>query len=222
MKYNRQKRGFYSIPLTAALLVPLSLSACSSNASPPPEASPTPAVSATPAPTSAPAPTASPSETAPAPSTTPDGTGNTESKASSELKSILALARKGEVKGSEFAAHIDLFDEVERKWGKPDKQESAGKGMYATYSKEKITFGFNKGMKIFDVRSYAASLNQYNVTAVKQALGEPADTTVNGEDTIYTYPAGDFQLKVVIPKSTGLVDHISVYSPQDAKNNMAG
>ncbi|MVP00266.1 YjgB family protein [Paenibacillus lutrae] len=220
MKHNQQKRGFYSIPLTAALLIPLSLSACSSNASPQPEASPTPAASATTAPTAAPTP--SPSETAPAPSTAPGGTGNTDSKASAELKSILALARKGEVKGSEFAASTDLFDEVEQKWGKPDKQESAGKGMYATYSKQKITFGFNKGMKIFDVRSYAASLNQYNATTVKQALGEPADTTVNGEDTIYTYPAGDFQLKVVIPESTGLVDHISVYSPQDAKNNMAG
>lgn len=46
---------------------------------------------------------------------------------------------------------------------------------------------------------------------------------VNGNDKIYIYKVNDqFELKFVIPSSTGKVDHISVFSPEDSINNMAG
>ncbi|WP_390621929.1 DUF4309 domain-containing protein [Paenibacillus thiaminolyticus] len=42
--------------------------------------------------------------------------------------------------------------------GEPDKDEFAGQGMYATYEKRHIVFGYNKGMQLFDVRSAACPL----------------------------------------------------------------
>lgn len=139
------------------------------------------------------------------------------------LHEVLELAKQGKAPGIEFAAHTDLIEDVEKAWGEPDKKESAGSGIYSTYSKRHSVIGFNKGSKIFDVRSSASNLQELKLSDIESALGKSADVRKNGDDTIYVYPAGkDFELKFIIPAATGLVSHISVFSPQDSKNNMAG
>ena len=162
--------------------------------------------------------TAAPDKPSPSP-TQEQGTSVT----SRQLKELLALAKKGKVPGISFAAHTDLIDDVEKAWGKADKTEAAGKGLYATYSKKNAVIGFNKGSQIYDVRSSDPKLQTLTLKQIEQTLGKPSDTTKNGDDAIYSYKANDqFQLKFIIPQSSGKVDHISVYSPKDSVNNMAG
>lgn len=170
-------------------------------------------------------PSATPAETAPPATTTPVETDKDTASQNNEeqLKELLELAQKGKVPGVEYAAHTGLIDEVETDWGKPDQQESAGKGIYATYTDEHVVFGFNKGSVIFDVRSSDSALQKLTLKQIEETLGKPDDTKVNGEDKIYIYQVNEqYQLKFIIPDSTGKVGHISVYSEQDTFNNMAG
>ncbi|WP_338044180.1 YjgB family protein [Paenibacillus oryzisoli] len=133
------------------------------------------------------------------------------------------LAKSGKVNGIPFAANTGLTDNVEKTWGKADKTESAGSGLYATYSKKNAVIGFNKGSQIIDIRSNDPKLHTLTLSQIEQALGKPTDTKVNGDDTIYIYKASqEFQLKFIIPKSTGKVDHISVFDTIHSINNMAG
>ncbi|MCL6459535.1 MAG: YjgB family protein [Gorillibacterium sp.] len=147
-----------------------------------------------------------------------------DSATSKQIKELLELAKQGKVPGIEYAAHIGLIEDVEKDWGKADKADSAGSsGIYWTYAKKNAVIGFNKGSLIFDVRSNDPSLQKLTLQQIKTTLGNPTDTKVNGDDTIYIYKVNDqYELKFIIPKSTGKVDHISVFSPQDAINNMAG
>jgi hypothetical protein len=221
------KPQFKIIASSVMIASTLMLTACSSatpesTVTPTATATPiaTPIASLSPSPTSAPtsSPTIAPKPIAvtPVPTTTADAINK-------QIKALFELAKKGQVPNVKFAAHIGLIDEVEKAWGKADKTEGAGKGIYATFSKKNVVIGFNKGMKIFDVRSSASDLQKLTLKEIKQALGKPNSTTVNGDDTIYIYKANDqYQLKFIIPKSTAKVDHISVYSPQDTINNMAG
>ncbi|ETT62019.1 hypothetical protein BSK66_20665 [Paenibacillus odorifer] len=169
-----------------------------------------------------------PAETTPAATSSPtetdkDSTGSNSQNSDKQLKELLELAKKGKVPGVKYAAHTGLIDEVEADWGKPDQQESAGKGIYATYTDKHVVFGFNKGSLIFDVRSSDSALQKLTLKQIEATLGKPDATKVNGDDKIYTYQANDqYQLKFIIPSSTGTVDHISVFSEQDSFNNMAG
>ncbi|MGG1635487.1 YjgB family protein [Paenibacillus sp. FSL K6-3182] len=161
------------------------------------------------------------------PNEQPGGNGAEEPSSGSEagetISSVYALAKEGKVPGSDYAAHIALYDDIEKKWGKPDTNESAGKGMYAAYKDKGITFGYNKGMLVYDVRSYSKKLQGITLKDIEIALGSADEKTVNGTDDIYTYEVNkQYQLKFILAEATGKVDHISVYSPQDAKNNMAG
>ncbi|RTE10703.1 YjgB family protein [Paenibacillus whitsoniae] len=214
-----------------ALLAGLLISAgCSSTAKP--EASATaPAVSTAPSATpSAPAsvaPSTTPSPSAPAATSAPSGTPAASTPAASvsaaSMKAMLELAKSGKVEGIAFTAQKNLTEDVEKAWGKADTTESAGSGIYATYSKKHAAIGYNKGSQIIDIRSYDPKLKTITLSQIEQALGKPADTKVNGGDTIYIYKASDeFQLKFVIPQSTGKVDHISVFDTIHSVNNMAG
>ncbi|WP_308635707.1 YjgB family protein [Paenibacillus silvisoli] len=146
-----------------------------------------------------------------------------ESQTTQEIKALLTLAKEGKVKGIPFAAHTGLIDDVEKEWGKSDKTDFAGKGNYATYAKKHAVIGFNKGSVIFDVRSEAAELQTLTLKEIEAALGKADKVTTNGNDNIYSYEANKtFELRFVIPSDTGKVHHISVYSPDDTRNNMAG
>lgn len=198
-----------------------------------PEGSPAPAAGTEPAEAGGAAATAAPdaggSAAAASPAAAEPGTaaGNsaaaTPQKLSKQLKELLQLAKQGKVPGVEYAAHSGLIDDVEAAWGEPDTKESAGKGIYSTYAGKHVVFGFNKGSQIFDVRSSAADLQKLTLKQIEEVLGKPDATSVNGSDDIYIYQAGkQYQLKFIIPDSTGTVDHISVFSEQDSINNMAG
>lgn len=140
-----------------------------------------------------------------------------------QVKALMKLAKEGKAPGIPYVAHDSLIDDVQKDWGKADSTDSAGKGIYAVYGKHHAAFGYNKGSQIFDIRSSDAKLQKLTLLQIEQTLGKPSSTTKNGDDTIYVYEAGkEFQLKFVIPKSTGKVDHISVFSKTGSFNNMAG
>jgi len=173
-------------------------------------------------------PTATPEQSAPVATTAPnvnhsDTDNVASSKSDKQLKELFELAKEGQVPGVKYAAHTGLIDVVEKDWGKPNQEETAGKGIYATYTDKHAVFGFNKGSQIFDVRSSEPSLQKLTLKEIETTLGKPHDTKANGEDQIYTYQVNkQFKLRFVIPHSTGTVHHISVFSEQDSINNMAG
>lgn len=179
--------------------------------------------SAAPAPAATLQPEASASPAAASPSTAGGSTADAVKDTARQLNELLQLAKQGKVPGVEYAAHSGMIDEVEAAWGEPDTKESAGKGIYSTYNDKHVVFGSNKGSQIFDVRSSAADLQQLTLKEIEQTLGKPDNKTVNGSDKIYIYQAGgQYQLKFIIPDSSGTVDHISVFCEQDSINNMAG
>ncbi|EJR55049.1 hypothetical protein IIM_01989 [Bacillus cereus VD107] len=139
------------------------------------------------------------------------------------IKNLFEQAKEGKVPNVPYAAHTGDIEEIEKAWGKADKTETAGNGMYATFTNKNVAFGFNKGSQVFDVRSYHSELKSITLQEIEKAIGKPASIKVNGNDKIYVYKVNNqFELKFVIPKSTGKVDHISVFSPEDSINKMAG
>ncbi|PFV78022.1 hypothetical protein COL05_18850 [Bacillus sp. AFS059628] len=144
-------------------------------------------------------------------------------KSINHVKELFELAKEGKVPNVPFAAHTGDIEEIEKAWGKADKTEQAGNGMYATFTNKNVSFGFNKGSQVFDVRSYHAELKSITLQDIEKALGKPAAVKINGEDKIYVYKVNNqFELKFIIPKSIGKVNHISVFSPEDSINKMAG
>ncbi|HGH7183041.1 DUF4309 domain-containing protein [Bacillus cereus] len=144
-------------------------------------------------------------------------------KSINHVKELFEQAKEGKVPNIPYAAHTGDIEEIEKAWGKADKTEQAGNGMYATFTNKNVVFGFNKGSQVFDVRSYHAELKLITLQEIEKALGKPASVKVNGNDKIYVYKVNDqFELKFVIPNSTGKVNHISVFSPEDSINKMAG
>ncbi|MED2150646.1 DUF4309 domain-containing protein, partial [Bacillus thuringiensis] len=70
---------------------------------------------------------------------------------------------------------------------------------------------------------YHAELKSITLQEIEKVLGKPSSVKGNGGDKIYVYKVNNqYELKFVIPKSTGNVDHISVFSPEDSINKMAG
>ncbi|MED1510983.1 YjgB family protein [Bacillus proteolyticus] len=144
-------------------------------------------------------------------------------KSINHIKDLFEQAKVGKVPNVPYAAHTGDIEEIEQAWGKADKTDQAGNGMYATFTSKNVAFGFNKGSQVFDVRSYHSELKSITLQEIETALGKPASVKVNGNDKIYNYKVNNqFELKFVIPKSTGKVDHISVFSPEDSINKMAG
>lgn len=193
-----------------------------------PIASNTPSSVVEPSPTASAAPSTTPT-TSSMPAATPSGNVNVKpvsSEATSvtkQIKDMLELAKSGKVAGIEFAAETKFFEDVEKAWGNADHKEAVGSSIYATYNKKNAVIGFNKGDQIIDIRSSDPKLQTLTLNQIEQALGKPVDTKANGDDMIYIYKASDmFQLKFIIPKSSGKVDHISVFDTKHSVNNMAG
>jgi len=169
--------------------------------------------------TTTPGATATEQPTKPSAQPQQDGSAATADK----LIEIRKLAREGRVPGLSYTVHTSLIEDIEKDWGEADRTDSAGKGIYATYESHHAAFGYNKGSVVFDVRSYADDLKDLSLRDIEQTLGKADSVTENGDDDIYVYQVNEqYELKFVIPASKERVDHISVFSPKDAHNNMAG
>lgn len=147
------------------------------------------------------------------------------------LLNMMQSATAGQViNNSSFSAKTTNIGTVEQSWGKPDQTDwvASADGIYATYSKHDITFGFNKGGQIFEVRSFArSSFSGLTLTKAEQVLGSPAyNATVFGQKII-GYTAGpEFKLELVFPQPTGsnpnpTLDHYNVLYPRGTVNMMA-
>lgn len=144
------------------------------------------------------------------------------------LLNIMQLAKQGKVINCEFAAKTNLGD-VENKWGNPDKSVwiPAAKGTYVTYSKENIVFGYNKGVQIFDVRTFDAKVKGISLYKTKKVLGTPAyDVKASGQEIIGYVANNEFKLLLVFPEPTSknpdpLLDHYSILYPQGTIDMMA-
>lgn len=223
MKIRNRKNGARRMAAALALAAFVVLAGCTNEPNNAPEPSETPVETVSPEPTLTPSETPSAQPPASDDADAGEGAGQDDGVEAVNVGTLVELAKEGKVPGCDYAAHTALYDEIEQKWGKADKNDTAGKGVYAVYNDRHMTFGYNKGMIVFDVRSNAPELQKLTLNDIEKAIGKADATTTSGGDKIYTYQVNDqFQLKFAIPESTGLVDHISVYSPEDTKNNMAG
>ncbi|MHB8158514.1 MAG: YjgB family protein [Desulfocucumaceae bacterium] len=159
-----------------------------------------------------------------------DGTGAVADEQKKNLISrVMDLARQGRVLNSEFALETTVIDEVEKKWGEPDKKDYVpeAKGTFVTYSGRGVVFGFNKGSQIFDIRSYDKDLKKITLAGVREVLGPPANSNKYNNQDILGYAAGDkFKIRFVFPQATAekpnpALDHVSVFYPQGSANLMA-
>jgi bla regulator protein BlaR1 len=143
------------------------------------------------------------------------------------LKQIYALARKGKITNSEFISKTSIYEDITAKLGKPDKIDAAGAGRYATYTKQAVAFGLNKGDQVFDVRSYSPDLKKIKYSYVTKILGTPGTINhYNKQDIIIYNISSEYELMLIFPtpnkaNADPVLDHTSVYSPQAARNLMA-
>jgi len=145
------------------------------------------------------------------------------------ITNIFNLAKQGKVINSDFPAKTTVIDTVYEKLGNADKVDyvAKAKGNYATFTKYKLVFGFNKGSQIFEVRTFDSKISKISLSMVKNTLGSPAyDVKVNGQKII-GYKAGqEYKLLIVFNNSSKsnsdpLIDHYSVLYPKGTVNSMA-
>lgn len=145
------------------------------------------------------------------------------------LTGMMDLAWQGKIINCEFPVKDTVMEDVEKKWGKADQTNwvAAAKGTYADYSGKKVTFGFNEGSQIFEVRSFDSQLKDISMDKTKAVFGAPAhDVKSNGQEII-GYTAGDeYKILLVfnLPEDTtkpSLMDHYSVFYPRGTVNMMA-
>lgn len=154
---------------------------------------------------------------------------NVNNSAATTLLNIMQLARQGKVINSEFSVKTSNFGDVETKWGKADQTAwvSAAKGTYSTYAKQNLVFGWNKGLQIFEVRSFDSRLKGISLSQVKEVLGTPAWSSKTNNQEIVGYTAGaEFKLEIVFAKPSGdnlnpVIDHYNVLYPAGTVNSMA-
>lgn len=159
----------------------------------------------------------------------PSSSAETKDSSKALLLDMRQLAEKGKVLNSNFSVKTTVIEDVEKKWGKPDKTDwvPAAKGNYATYSSHDMAFGFNKGSQIFEVRSFDQQLEKVTLSKVKDTFGAPAYSTTVGGEEIIGYTAGqEFKILLVFPQVTGTnsdptLDHYSVLYPRGTVNSMA-
>jgi hypothetical protein len=152
---------------------------------------------------------------------------NTDS-ATAMLLNMMQLAKKGKVINCEFPVKTSNFGDIENKWGKADKTEwiQSAKGTYSTYLKKNVAFGWNKGMQIFEVRSFDNRLKTISLSKVKEIFGTPAYDSKTNNQEIIGYKAGsEFKIEIVFYKTKGnnnpIIDHYNVLYPAGTVNSMA-
>lgn len=145
------------------------------------------------------------------------------------LLNMRQLAEQGKVINSDFAVKTTVFEDIKKRFGEPEKTDwvPAAKGTYVTYSDQALVFGFNKGMQIFEVRSFDQQLQKISLAKTKEVYGAPAyDVKAKGEEII-GYSAGqEFKIELVFSEPTNNtlnphLDHYLILYPQGTVNSMA-
>lgn len=149
-----------------------------------------------------------------------------------QINNIVALAKKGMVKGANFVAGKTTIDDIYATWGKPSRHwQPNDPYAYDTYSlvgSGTYAFGIGQGDVVYDLRYFGSmsdksqAFNQINFSEIKKSLGKPSSVKTNSGDDILIYNLGDYELKFVGPHKTQRLDHISVYTQRGAKSTMAG
>ncbi|MDI3310201.1 MAG: YjgB family protein [Thermoanaerobacterium sp.] len=143
------------------------------------------------------------------------------------INQIVSLAKEGKVINCDFVTGKTTIDDIEKAYGNPDKQEyiSSAKGTYTTFTSKKLVFGFNKGMQVFETRSFDPRLQVISRSDIENVLGKaPYKATISGtpSQTVLGYTMNsDYKLEFVISNTTNLVDHVNVLYPSATVNSMA-
>lgn len=146
------------------------------------------------------------------------------------INTLVGLAEQGKVINSNFSAKDYTIDDVEKAWGKPDKTDyvAQAKGTYATYEKRGVVFAFNKGLQLFEVRSFDSRLKTLTLKEVEQVLGVPDyDKIISGNQHIIGYEVNaTYKLEFIFPQENTNqpnppLDHLNVLYPAGTVNSMA-
>ncbi|MCX5780164.1 MAG: YjgB family protein [Firmicutes bacterium] len=145
------------------------------------------------------------------------------------IANITTLAQQGKIINSEFPVKTTTIDEVEKKLGPADTATfvAAAKGTYSAWAQYQVAFGWNKGMQIFEARSFDSRLKNITLADIKLNLGSPAyDVKSNGQEIIGYYAGTEYKLLLVWAQTTDVnpnphLDHYSVLYPAGTVNSMA-
>lgn len=159
------------------------------------------------------------------------------SPAAATLQTIINTAAEGMVINCEYAVSSTTIDAVETAWGAADSSDyvAAADGTYYTYSAKNTVFGANKGMLVFEIRSFDPSLATITYGDVTTRLGTPeyTGTTTVGETVIgytlaYDGAAGsatpsEVKIEFVFESadSSAPINHYNVFDPAQTVNYMA-
>ena len=155
---------------------------------------------------------------------------NADKSATMLLHSIMDAAKLGKVINCVYPDGTTVIDDVIKAWGDPSNTAyiADAKGTYSDYPKHNVTFGFNKGDQIFEVRSFEPALAKITLSKATGVFGKPDYTAVvNGEKIIGYVANGDFKILLVFPESTAVMTdpaliHYSVLYPKVTPNYMSG
>jgi beta-N-acetylhexosaminidase len=163
-----------------------------------------------------------PNSASPAPAQSP-------SSVQAALTEIIAAAKEGKVPGVPFVAGKTEINDIVKSWGASQNVSSTKAGIYAAYENHAAVFGYYRHSPVFDVRSDNKQLQNISLKDIKQAMGDPEQTTdydsANVHQQILTYSLGNEQLRWVMDKPDKMnpnpaVDHISVYNQEIANNSI--
>ena len=139
-------------------------------------------------------------------------------KSTTVLLNIIQLAKLGKVINSEFPVKTTTIKTVEQTWGQPNKTDIiAAKGTYATFTKYKVVFGYNKEGQIVEVRSLdTKQFENLTLSKVKKVLGTPSyDVKYNFQEIIRYDEGPEFKIEMVFPVATAntpnpAMDHYNI------------
>ena len=155
---------------------------------------------------------------------------NADKSATMLLHSIMDTAKLGKVINCIYPDGTTVIDDVITAWGDPANTAyiADAKGTYSDYPKHNVTFGFNKGDQIFEVRSFDPALSKITLSKATEIFGKPDYTAaVNGQKIIGYVANADFKILLVFPAPTAAaanptLAHYSVLYPKVTPNLMSG
>lgn len=142
------------------------------------------------------------------------------------LTNINTKAKEGKIVNAEFNVMNTTIETIRNTWGKEDSSifVPAANGTFNTYLKRNVVIGYNKGHKIFELRSFESQLKYLSIKDIKDYFGSPSsEVTTSNKEKIITYSIGTNKLKFVFPlkNQSILLDHYSIYNPNNATNTMS-